>query len=202
MSDSWDDAATTWDHDPAARAYADAVMTSLRTELESLGFDLAGATVCDFGCGTGLLTERLTDRVAAIDAVDTSSAMLDVLDQKIETNGWTHVRTGSELPTGSRTHDLVVCSSVCSFLDDYPATVRRLVTLLRPGGVFVQWDWERVDDDPHGLTRSEITGALTSAGLVDVGVETAFEVGVEFDGERHVMRPLIGVGRRPSGDGN
>jgi len=89
----------------------------------------------------------------------------------------------------------VLCSSVCGFLDDYPATLRRLVALLRPGGLFVQWDWERDDTEgePGGLSRAEIGEALTAAGLAAVSVDTAFET--EADG--HVMKPLIGIGAKP-----
>lgn len=192
MSDSWDDAAATWDDDPAARAYAIAAMDSLRAALDELGLGLDGARVCDFGCGTGLLSEQLVGLAESIDAVDTSPAMLDVLDAKIAAHEWSNVRTHTEIPASAGGFDLVVCSSVCSFLDDYPGTARRLAGLLRPGGVFVQWDWERAPGDEHGLTRPEIEESLTAAGLRDLRVDTAFDV--EFEG--HAMRPLIGIGRR------
>ena len=192
MSDSWDEAAGNWDDDPAARAYAIAAMDSLRPALEERGVSLAGTRVCDFGCGTGLLTEQLVDTVESIDAVDTSRSMLDVLDAKIAAHEWSTVRTQTEIPTSNGSFDLVVCSSVCSFLDDYPGTTHRLVGLLRPGGVFVQWDWERAPDDEHGLTRTEIVESLTGAGLGNLHVDTAFEV----ESEGHVMRPLMGIGQR------
>lgn len=196
MTDSWDEYAVGWDDDPVARAYAAAAFGSLAGALEGRDVALDGLAVCDFGCGTGLLTEQLVDTVKSIDAVDTSTAMLEVLEAKIAGHGWLHVRLGSEAPVSRDSHDLVVCSSVCSFLDDYPGTVQRLVELLRPGGVFVQWDWERNEGaaDAHGLTRGEIQHAITSAGLVGAHVETAFEV--EMYGE--TMRPLIGVGQKPN----
>lgn len=194
MSD-WDEHAEAWDADPGPRAYADAAHLSLRGVLEARGSTLAGARVCDFGCGTGLMTERLADLVASIDAVDTSPAMLEQLASKVRDRGWQHVHPSGDLPSGSATYDLVVCSSVCSFLDDYPGTVQQLVDRLAPGGVLVQWDWERDEADPvgHGLTRAEIRDALGAAGLVAVEVETAFEVAVDDQ----VMRPVVGSGQRP-----
>ncbi|MCH8334286.1 MAG: class I SAM-dependent methyltransferase [Proteobacteria bacterium] len=36
--------------------------------------------------------------------------------------------------------DLVVASSVCSFLPDYNSTLRDLSSALKPGGLFVQWE--------------------------------------------------------------
>ncbi|MEZ5372900.1 MAG: class I SAM-dependent methyltransferase [Microthrixaceae bacterium] len=194
MGNEWDDYAGGWDDDPAARAYATAAHRSLIAALSAHRLRLDGLQVLDFGCGTGLLTERLARDCGSVHAVDTSEAMLGVLNDKIDRNGWPHVCTGRSLPTDVGGHDLIVCSSVCSFLDDYPATVAQLVRLLRPGGLFVQWDWEREGeaDDSDGLTRSEISSALTAAGLEAVEVRVGFELPM---GE-HTMRPLMGTGRR------
>ena len=90
----------------------------------------------------GLLTEQLVDVAESIDAVDASPAMLDGArreDRRAEAGPRCERLSASR--SGSGTHDLVVCSSVCGFLDDYPGTVARLAGLLRPGGLFVQWDW-------------------------------------------------------------
>jgi SAM-dependent methyltransferase len=131
--------------------------------------------------------------VARIDAVDTSPAMLARMTAKAEAHRWEHVRAATTIPATTAAHDLVVCSSVLSFVDDPAATTADLVALLSPGGVFVQWDWELdpADDDPHGLSRDGIRSTLEGAGLVDVEVDTAFELPF---GEM-TMRPLIGVGR-------
>lgn len=192
-ADPWDEYAETWDDDPAARAYSVAAYDSLVDILHRFDRRLDSMIVCDFGCGTGLLTERLADRVATIDAVDTSAAMIDQLTTKAETRRWTHVRPARAIPEHTATHDLVVCSSVLAFVDDYPKTTTRLVGLLRPGGVFVQWDWELdpTDDEPYGLTRADMVATLDAAGLVDVTVETAFELPFED----MIMQPLIGYGR-------
>lgn len=195
QDNSWDKYARSWDQDDAARAYATAAFSSLQEVVKSFSVALAGAQVIDFGCGTGLLTEQLVSAGAAVYAVDTSPGMLDVLDGKVAQNRWTNVRTGAELPVTARVYDMIVCSSVCSFLDDYPGTVTDLASLLRPGGIFVQWDWERTsDDDPHGLTRDEINSALERAGLVGVSVNTGFSASVEDQ----TMSPLMGRGRRPN----
>ena len=89
----------------------------------------------------------------------------------------------------------MTCSSVLGFVDDYAATVRHLSALLRPGGLFVQWDWERDDNDadPHGLAQAEIEIALTAASLDDVDVKVGFELAIEGA----TMRPLMGIGRKP-----
>jgi len=189
--DSWDDYADGWDQDDGARAYASAAFASLQSVLAGESIELDGARVIDFGCGTGLLTERLAALGAVVHAVDTSPAMLAVLEAKVTDHGWSTVTLGTEIPSGT-TSDLIVCSSVCSFLDDYPGTAAELVERLRVGGVFVQWDWERSEGDDHGLTRAEIDAALRGAGLEDVVVDVGFVATI--DGA--TMRPLIGHGRR------
>lgn len=193
MGNEWDEYAKGWDDDPMARAYAAAAFSSLVELLPASDTTLERARVLDFGCGTGLLTEHLVAAGATVEAVDTSQAMLEALDAKILKHAWTTVRTYTDLPHDVAGFDLVVCSSVCSFLDDYPGTVAQLAAHLRPGGLFVQWDWERVDDDPHGLSRDEIVDALTRAGLGRVSVTPAF---AERVGDV-VMQPLIGWGQRP-----
>ena len=191
MTNEWDEYAEGWDEDPGARAYSVAAFDSLLAVVGGTE-QLRGARVLDFGCGTGLLTERLVDAGATVVAVDTSTAMIEVLDAKRAAQGWTTVTTSAQLPDTSDRFDLVVCSSVLAFVDDYAATVRDLVARLAPGGRLVQWDWERTDDDDHGLSRAEIADALGAAGLVDVTVDTAFRLPFEDQ----FMAPLIGHGAR------
>ena len=192
----WDEYAATWDDDATVQAYADGVVASLVSLGEAVGLDLDGARLCDFGCGTGLLTERLAGRCAQIDAIDTSPAMLDALGTKIDRNEWRHVRPLDQLPSTPQGYDVIVCSSVLAFVDDYAGQVTTLARHLAAGGVFVQWDWELDPDadDPYGLAPAEIRQTLEDAGLVEVAVGVGFEVTV--DGE--MMRPLMGSGRRPS----
>lgn len=192
--DTWDEYAATWDDDPAARAYAREAFRSLEAALEERGRSLAAARVCDFGCGTGLLTDHLAPHCERIDAVDTSPAMLDVLRQKTDDRGWTNVQLSTRPEVDEASYDLIVCSSVCGFLDDYPGTVDQLVSLLKRGGLFVQWDWEASDDtDDHGLSRERIVEVLESAGLRSVGADQGFQVTIEGES----MGPLMGVGEKP-----
>jgi RimJ/RimL family protein N-acetyltransferase len=193
VGNEWDAHASGWDDDPAARAYATAAFESLERLLQREAVDLDGAVVLDFGCGTGLLTERLADAGATVHAVDTSTAMLDVLRSKHDLVASGRVVTDTDLPSPTTTFRVVVCSSVCAFLEDHPATVADLVGRLEPGGLFVQWDWERTPGDEHGLTRDQIATALHACGLVDVEVSVGFDI--EIGGHR--MAPLMGEGRRP-----
>lgn len=196
-ANEWNDYADGWDSDPGARAYAGAAFDALAATLAGCGLALEGARVLDFGCGTGLLTERLGEAGRVV-AVDLSPKMVAALDAKVADRGWTYVQTvvGSHAEAAAlgERFDIIVCSSVLAFVADYPATVRALAELVHPGGLLVQWDWELDPDadEPYGLTRDAIRSALEGAGLADISVETAFAVPI---GEM-VMQPLMGIGRR------
>ena len=194
----WSDQAANWDKNPAVRAYSEAAFGSLQQVLRDQPLPSGARRAFDFGCGTGLLTAAIARIAGRVVALDTSSAMVDVLDGKRIANVASMCAQvddalgGPRLPLGP--FDLVTSSSVCGFLDDYPGTIALLASLLAPGGVLVQWDWER---DPNGeetmgLTREEITRALRAAGLQRVSVEVGFDV---VSGE-HRMAPLQGVGWR------
>ena len=129
--------------------------------------------------------------------------MVAILDQKSERLGFSNVQTSTQsiddlaaATSGlvAKGFDLIVCSSVCGFLDDYPGSVQTLCGLLKPGGMFVQWDWEFIatSSDPFGLTREKIAAAIRDAGMQSISVDTAFSVEV---GDQ-MMRPLMGVGQK------
>lgn len=189
--DSWAEAAPTWDTDPYVVAYANAAFESLQAAV-TLSAD---TRVLDFGCGTGLLAERLAPHVHEVVAVDASAAMVEVLSAKSLPNvkSLAATWTPANLPNDLGRFHLVVCSSVCAFLDDYPGTAAMLASLLHPGGHFVQWDWELDPsaEEPMGLTAPTIREALERAGLEVVSVGQGFDCRVEGT----TMRPLMGVGR-------
>lgn len=81
--DSWDDCAASWDEDDIVREYSEKAFASLLSELQdSL---LAASRILDFGCGTGLLTERILKRFPSIQvvALDSSPKMIEVGEKKI-----------------------------------------------------------------------------------------------------------------------
>lgn len=195
LAAAWAEEAATWNEDPAVVAHADAAWASLLASVH-VGSD---ARVLDFGCGTGLLTERISSRVREVVAVDASPAMVEVLAAKALPNvrfgvaKWTpETISDDELAAGP--FDLIVCSSVCAFLDDYPSNIAMLADRLAPNGYFAQWDWELdpTAAEPFGLTSNGITEALVGAGLVVVSVGVGFDVTIE---DQH-MRPLLGNARR------
>lgn len=76
MGDSWDDCASTWDEDPTVREYSNKAFESLIAQVPLNN----ALRILDFGCGTGLLTEKLRTTLPSchIVALDVSRKMIEV----------------------------------------------------------------------------------------------------------------------------
>ena len=197
-SNEWDDFASGWDSNDEARIYAQKAFASWAKKVAPLISNLPGSRVLDFGCGTGLLSEKLATVCHQIVAVDTSTAMIEVLRKKIRESEIGNVTTlsiaisAATISKSAELHgkfDMIVASSVCSFLPDYETTLGDLSSLLKPGGYFIQWDW--LADMP--VTR--IQNAFDASGLVSHNIDEGFVM----NSDKKSMPVVIGIGRLPTG---
>lgn len=175
MDIDWNQHAAGWNEDPAVIAYADKACRALTDVIR-----LDGLRVLDFGCGTGLLTERMAPAAGEIVALDPSSEMIARLNAKALANVRTaeHALTKDLVATNpafAAKFDLVTASSVCAFVPDLAATLSLLRSLLETGGRFVQWDWESTPGDPDfGFMSAGMTAILSEAGFVNITVTKPF----------------------------
>lgn len=181
MAEDWEEHAEIWDRDEDVREFADQALVSLfeHVDLDRDAWKLR--RVLDFGCGTGLLTEKLAPLVREVVAVDISPAMLGVLSKKELGNVVIHWADVDDEAVRAapwfRDFDLIVASCVCGVLPRYAATLSVLAGALSPGGFFAQWDWLLPDDDDEdedGLTLDAVASAFDGAGLNAVVVDAAF----------------------------
>lgn len=98
--------------------------------------------ILELGCGTGHLTAKLCRSHPAADicAVDISPAMLDELRRRLGDNPRLRLLADDAEVLPDRLgrepgFDLIAASAAVHWFDDPPATVRRLLRLLRPGGM-------------------------------------------------------------------
>ena len=197
MTDDWNDHADSWEDNSDVRRYASRAFASLDAHLDLCGENWQSKRVLDFGCGTGLLAEKIAPHVEEVVAVDTSEKMIAVLKAKKLRNVRAihgNILTGDvpELENAFSGFDLICASSVCAFLPNYSGAVAVLAGLLSRGGQFVQWDWQRSGDDGFGLTEHQIRNALKAARLGSIRVERVFE----FKSDEQTMPVLIGAGIR------
>ncbi len=192
MSSDWDEYAADWDSNADVVLYSEKAFQSL-TSIVSL----EGLNILDFGCGTGLLTERMSKYAGNVVGLDTSSEMLAVLRRKRLSNVNTIGEELSEnlIKNSSLLHskfDLVVASSVCGFVTDYLGTLLLLKSLLLSGGLLVQWDWLSMGEkSKFGLSEEKILDAFNKTGLEMVSISLPFSLS-STDGN---MSVLMGVGK-------
>ncbi|HCG9255506.1 TPA: class I SAM-dependent methyltransferase [Vibrio parahaemolyticus] len=191
MAQDWDGLAKNWESNPATEQFAQSVFAQLQQLTQ-----LDGIKVLDFGCGTGQLSQLLSPIVKDIVALDASEAMIEELDKKELLNVEPVVDALSrglvaQHPAFRGQFDLVVASSVLSFVDDVESSLDIAHSLLNEGGYFVHFDWV-AESEQDGFTLSRSENALSNAGFVDVEAKKVFDI--TSDGQ--IMSVLMGVGRR------
>ncbi|MDK9737381.1 methyltransferase domain-containing protein [Vibrio sp. D404a] len=195
MAKQWDEYAKDWENDPTAAEFAKAVFDQL-----SQLVNLNGTRVLDFGCGTGLLSQKVSPFAKEIIALDFSEAMIEELDKKELPNVEPVVDIlsrglAAQHPAFRKQFDVVVASSVCGFIPNLQDTVSLIYTLLEEDGLFVHWDWcVESDDEASGLTLSRSENVLSAAGFSDVEVAVPFSI----DTPQGKLKVLMGVGRKQS----
>ncbi|EGQ7932692.1 class I SAM-dependent methyltransferase [Vibrio vulnificus] len=193
MAHNWDEAAKEWESNPATEQFSQSVFNQLK-DLVSLN----GARVLDLGCGTGLLSQKISPLAKDIVALDSSEEMIEELDKKQLPNvepvvdGLTRGLVAQH-PAFRGQFDVVVASSVCAFIDDLETALEVSHSLLNIGGTFIHWDWVAQSGE-EGLTMQRAEMLLKQAGFADVSVTPAFEM--QFEGETHSV--FVGQGKRLS----
>ncbi|GLX79811.1 methyltransferase [Thalassotalea insulae] len=177
MSDSWDDYADGWDSNDSVISYAEKAYDALTNTL-----DIKDCRILDFGCGTGLLTEKMASQAKSIVALDPAKKMIAVLDNKQLNN----VITIADLlspklietqPVLNDKFDIIVASSALAFVPDHLETISQLKQLLKPGGYLLQWDWLKENDTAgSGFSAQEIQQAYSHAGFISCTTSVPFEL--------------------------
>ncbi|MCL9780831.1 class I SAM-dependent methyltransferase [Vibrio sp. S4M6] len=193
MASEWDECAETWEQDEATTIFADQAFQHLTNVVE-----LDDLEVLDFGCGTGLLSERLSPQVKSIVALDSSESMIEQLDKKMLSNVEPVVDMltrglVAQHPAFRKQFDLVVASSVCGFLHSFSEAADIIYAILDNGASFVHFDWLLEEgEEGMGLTKSKANQVLTSVGFDNVEVSVPFEMQTKMG----TKKVLMGVAKK------
>jgi len=177
MSDSWDDYAEEWDTNIDAISYSEKAYESLIDEI-----NITDKSILDFGCGTGLLTERMSPLASSIVAIDTSTKMIAALQAKKIPNVISlHEPLTSELIRNNSAFinkfNIIIASSVFSFLPNYDSILQLLKSLLASDGLLIQWDWLSPDNNPKfGLSEATIKQSFDRAGFTQATLTKPFSL--------------------------
>ena len=191
MSDSWDDYADGWDANPDVIAYSQLAFNSLQKHMT-----LSGLSILDFGCGTGLLTERLLNAGAHVVAIDSSEKMIDALESKSLNQIECHkaLLTDAfliEHPDWLNRFDLVVASSVLAFVPDYEVCLSLLAQCLKTKGKLIHWDWLKHDD--FGFNETDIDHGFKAAHLKVIDINPNEFI---MESEKGSMAVIKGFGEK------
>ncbi len=147
----------------------------------------AGERALDVGCGPGIVTAALEEQGLVAVGIDLTAAML----AEARRGGGLYLRgDGARLPFRDATFDLAICRNTFHHLAFPQAALREMARVIRPGGRVVVEDMrapddpekreyhetiERLRDEAHTrtLTRHELRGLATAAGLSDLREEPA-----------------------------
>ena len=178
----FDAVAGSWDEEPRRVKVATEVAAAIRNTLNlSTTWD-----AMDMGCGTGLVTLSLAPQLGSITGIDSSSAMLDKLREKVKASGITNVKTAlcdlsaGQLPEGK--FHLIISAMTLHHIKDPETLLSSLRSRLYQGGWVALADLEAEDgsfhEDPtgvfhHGFSRTELTNLLATSGFVSISVTEA-----------------------------
>ena len=97
--------------------------------------------ILDVGCGTGSLALELSTCVSEVHAIDLSSEMIKIANQKAADdsvgNVTFHNTTIDRVSFKSETFNAICAYNVLHLVDDRSATLNTILDLLKPGGFFI-----------------------------------------------------------------
>lgn len=132
----WDDLAERYAKQPIANP--EAYQRKLKVTKARLR---PGDRILDVGCGTGSLALELAPHVGHVDAVDLSSAMIDIANDKARKAGVKNVRfhvgTLDDLSFEPQSFDGICAYNILHLVPDRIGTIEKIFTLLKPGGFFI-----------------------------------------------------------------
>jgi len=183
----FDSKARQWDDNPVFQERGLKIAQAIRQAVPLH----AHMSALDYGCGTGLLSFPLKDELGAILLADSSIGMLDVVSEKIATQGVTNM-TPMKLdllidPPPAQRFDLIVTAMTLHHVPDTDLILRIFHGLLSPGGYLCIADLDKEDgsfhgpevDVHHGFDQADLSRRAAQAGFADIQFQTVFSIAKE-----------------------
>ncbi|TVX96630.1 class I SAM-dependent methyltransferase [Cohnella terricola] len=97
--------------------------------------------VLDYGCGTGLISNEIADYVKGIHAIDISSNMIAIAENKAKERNIANINYAHTTIFDKRyekgSFDVVMAFHVLHLLEDEQTVLQRMNELLKPGGLLI-----------------------------------------------------------------
>ena len=199
----FDARAETWDDDPAkverAKAVADEIVARvpLSRTMRAL----------EYGCGTGLLSFMLRERLGDITLADVSEGMLAVAARKVAAAGDASMRT-TKLdffadPVPPHAFDVIYSLMTLHHIPDTSGILERFRTALAAPGFLCIADLDAEDGSFHGagfdghlgFDRGELAAKARRAGFATPDFTTAYRLTKTVGGGRRTFPVFLMVAR-------
>ena len=199
----FDSRAETWDEDPAkverAQAVADQIVARvpLSRTMRAL----------EYGCGTGLLSFMLRERLGDITLADVSDGMLAVAARKIEAAGDASMRAVKldffADPVPPNAFDVIYSLMTLHHIPDTAGILERFRSALATPGFLCIADLDSEDGSFHGagfdghlgFDRSELAAKARRAGFASAEFTTAYRLTKAVGGETRTFPVFLMVAR-------
>ena len=181
----FDQKAAQWDENSNRVKLAQAIAGAI---LQSVPLNKKTAAV-ELGCGTGLVTLFLCDKLKSITAVDNSSGMLEKLKEKIRKENTANITPFLMDLTGQimlpEKYDLAFSSMTFHHIENYMELLKKMFDILKPGGTIAVADLEAEDGSFHsadtqiahrGFEKDDFAQSLKKTGFINVKCTTAFVI--------------------------
>lgn len=186
---SFDDYARNWDTDRRinrARIIANEIEKVIQVNKE--------LSAMEFGCGTGLISFNLYDKLEKITLIDTSKAMIDILNSKIERYKVKNmIAKCQDINDEEDRFDVIYNSMVLHHINNTENIIERFHELLNNEGYLVIVDLNKEDGKFHkeypdfnghnGFEQEELHNILKKVGFKNVDSRTIYYDTKIIDGE-------------------
>lgn len=190
---TFDDKAKEWEKNPLMVERA----LILAKEIKEFIKPNKTMTALDFGCGTGLLSFFLKDTFKNITLTDTSEGMLEVLKNKIKTEGIENFNplklnlTNNEYLKIKNKFDVIYTSMTLHHIDNIDDILKKFYALLNNKGYIAIADLDKEDGRFHshldefkghlGFEKGNFENLLIKNGFIIKKYKTIMEIEKTFD---------------------
>jgi ubiquinone/menaquinone biosynthesis C-methylase UbiE len=176
--------ATSWDTEKRIKR-AELIAKEISDQIDIKKTDCA----LEFGCGTGLISFNLCDKVKEITCIDIAQGMIDVLNRKIKQYQIPNM-VGQQLDINNKqpllpTYDLIYTAMALHHTIDIKTTLENLSLLLKKGGCLCIVELDEDDGSfhkeeekftgHHGFNQEELEGILEKRDFEQVKSHTFYE---------------------------
>ncbi|MEG6586784.1 class I SAM-dependent methyltransferase [Dendrosporobacter sp. 1207_IL3150] len=164
----------------------------------------------EFGCGTGLISFNLYDKIKDITCIDTSQGMIEMLNTKIQQNNVKNITAYqhdiNNHPSLSDKYDLIYTSMALHHIVDIETTLTRLYKLLKKNGYLCIVDLNEDDGSFHklevdfnghnGFNQNELKKVLGKIGYKELASHTFYNDTKHVDGVEISYSLFVMTGRK------